>query len=180
VPNFKYQLQLAGPEVQANIVGKEKLRQFLNGIYGGIGPKGELPFTTATGVLFENLDKVGPTPLLSPEEVEFYVEQYDIHGMRGPLNWYRTRKINFDDELALVEAGRTKITAPSMVVTATKDAALPPAMALGMEKHFNSLITRQVEAGHWALWQAAEHTNQHIGEFLSSVVKGGSLFKASI
>jgi pimeloyl-ACP methyl ester carboxylesterase len=32
-PNFKYQLQLRGPDVEAKIVGERKIRQFLIALY---------------------------------------------------------------------------------------------------------------------------------------------------
>jgi len=73
LPNFTYQLQLAGPDVVRELAGEARLRQFLNGLYGGRGPSGEPIFTMARGVLFENLDKVGPSPILSAEEMDFYV-----------------------------------------------------------------------------------------------------------
>ncbi|KAK2070339.1 hypothetical protein P8C59_004840 [Phyllachora maydis] len=101
LPNFRYQLQFAGPDVEAHIVGKEKLRQLLNGLYGGKGPNGEVGFSTEKGVLLENLGKLGPTALLSSEELDFYVEEFNRHGLRGPLNWYRTRAINYEEERAL-------------------------------------------------------------------------------
>ncbi|KAK3942962.1 alpha/beta-hydrolase [Diplogelasinospora grovesii] len=183
LPNFKYQLQLGGPDVQREIVGKEKLRQLLNGIYGGRGPNREPAFSTEKGVLFENLDKIGQSPLLTPEETSFYVQEYERHGMRGPLNWYRTGKINFEEELELVKDGRVRVTVPGLIIAASKDGALPPSMSVGMEKHFDKGLTkREVNASHWALWEAPAGVNKYIGEFLEGVLKGesGESFKASI
>ncbi|KAH8890780.1 epoxide hydrolase [Thozetella sp. PMI_491] len=173
VPSFKYQLQLAGPDVEANVVGKDKLRGFLNGMYYGRGPNGERSFTTEKGVLLENLDKIGPSPLVSKEEIDYYVDQYAIHGMRGPLNWYRTRKINWEEEQELLlQPGRTRITAPSLMVVAKRDAALPPQLAAKMPQSFDNLTMKEVDATHWALWEAAAEVNNHLEQFLNSVVKG--------
>ncbi|OIW33606.1 alpha/beta-hydrolase [Coniochaeta ligniaria NRRL 30616] len=179
LPNFTYQLQLIGPEVEAGIAGEAATRQFVNGMFGGRTPDGGAVFSTARGVIFDNLDKVGQSPLLSPEEVEVYVREYQKNGMRGPLNWYRTRKINYEEELELVERGRGRIAAPSLFVLATKDNALPPTMSAGMEAHFDRLERREVEATHWALVEAAAEVNGHVGRWLEGVL-GGSGFKASI
>jgi len=179
LPNFTYQLHLAGPEVEAKIKGKEAARQFVNGMYGGVGPSGERIFDVSKGVIFENLPKVGRSPLFTPEEEEFYVTEYERTGLRGCLNWYRTRKINYEEELELVEKGRVKITQPSLFVVATKDTALPPAMSAGMEAHFDKLERKEVTASHWALVEAAEEVNKHVGKWLEGVL-GGSEFKASI
>ena len=67
LPNFKYQLQLASGEVEKHVNDRKTIKQFLNGMYGGRGPKGEVVFTTEKGVLFENLAAIGQSPLVSPE-----------------------------------------------------------------------------------------------------------------
>lgn len=173
LPNFRYQLQFAGPDVEAHIVGKEKLRQLLNGLYGGKGPNGEVGFSTEKGVLLENLGKLGPTALLSSEELDFYVEEFNRHGLRGPLNWYRTRAINYEEERALVKAGRTRFGMPSMVIMASRDRALPPAMARTMDQYFDRLVHKEVDAPHWALWEKPEVVNGYIREFVTSVLENG-------
>jgi len=86
LPNFKYQVQLASGEVEKHIVGEEKLGQLLNGMYGGRTPSGETTFDVTVGVVYDNLPEVGPSPLLSKEEIDFYVKRYAIHGIHGPLN----------------------------------------------------------------------------------------------
>jgi soluble epoxide hydrolase/lipid-phosphate phosphatase len=174
LPNFRYQLQLAGPDVEAAIVGREKLRQFLCAMYSGRTPSGEPGFTTADGVLFRNLDAIGPSPLIIPEETDFYADEYARHGMHGPLNWYRTTRVNFEEEKVLLEEGpaRTRISTPSLIVTASADSALPPSKAAAMDRYFDDLTKREVQAGHWALWQAPEDVNRHVGEFLTRVLGG--------
>lgn len=47
------------------ITDKPTIRQFLNALYGGRGPKGEVGFTVEDGVLFEELPKIGPSPLVN-------------------------------------------------------------------------------------------------------------------
>lgn len=183
VPNFAYQLQLAGPDVERAVRGREKIRQFLNGMYGGRGPAGEAAFDTSRGVALESLERLAPSPLLEAAELDFYAAEFagnDGGSIRGPLNWYRTRKVNFDEELELVREGRTRVAVPAMMISARLDNALPPAMAAGMGKHFDRLVkTEVVEAHHWALWEAVEEVNRHIGEFVVGVLKGQG-FKASI
>lgn len=181
LPNFRYQLQLAGPDVEREIGSDpDKLRGMLSGMYGAVGPNGEHVFSVDKGVYFENLDKMGKCPLLNEDEVEFYVRQYSRNGMRGPLNWYRTRKFNYEEELALLENGQQpKVKPPAMVVVAKRDAALLPKMAEGMGVFFDSLRMAEVDGTHWSLWEpVAEQTNAHIGKFVEELL-GGSI-KASI
>lgn len=174
VPNFTYQLHLRGPDVEEGIQGEEKIRQFLNGMYGGVGPNGELAFKVTEGVQLDNLHKLGPAKLLSKEELDHYVQQYMLRPerqLRGPLNWYRTREINFEEELPLAEKG-VKLEMPALFVTATKDAALPPWMSAGMEDHFKQLSRAEVDSSHWALTQAGDAVNEHIGKWIDGVLGG--------
>ena len=179
LPNFAYQNQLAGPEVEKNIVGEEKLRQFLNGMYGGRSPDGNVMFSVSTGVLFDKLPEIGPSPLLSKEEVDYYVQQYARNGMHGPLNWYRTGELNFKDEGELAEKfiQGFKFHIPTLFVAGKKDAALPPSMSKGMENFFDGLRKEEVDAGHWALWEKPKEINAILGDWFGSVLAKG---KASL
>lgn len=178
--NFTYQLQFKGPDVEQKIQGREKVRQFLNGLYNGRGPNGEVGLKVTEGVQFENLDKLGPTPLLSTEELDYYADQYmlrDAPQLRGPLNWYRTRELNFEDEKVLAERGE-KVGMPALFITAIHDAALPPWMSAGMEDNFKSLTRGEVNATHWALWEDADNVNGQVSRWLEGVFSGA--IKASL
>ena len=65
LPQFGYQIHLASGEVEKVIVSREQIRQFLNGMYGGHGPNGEILFNPKKGVIPENLPNIGPSPLLT-------------------------------------------------------------------------------------------------------------------
>ena len=67
LPNFGYQIQLASGEVEKVIDSKIKIREFLNALYGGKGPDGEVGFDPRTGIVFDNLPKLAANPLLSKE-----------------------------------------------------------------------------------------------------------------
>lgn len=67
VPQFGYQLHLASGEVEKVIQSKQSIRQFLHGMYGARGPKGETVFVPEQGVLFQNLPTVGKNKLMSED-----------------------------------------------------------------------------------------------------------------
>lgn len=69
LPQFGYQLQFAGPDLENAIKSKHDMRNLLKGVYGGKGLNGEIALDPLKGVIFENVDKLQMTPLLS-EEVE--------------------------------------------------------------------------------------------------------------
>ena len=181
--SLKYQLQLRGSEVDER-VGKDPtmIRKFLNAMYGGRTTEGELGFSSADGVLFDKLDKLGPTQLVTPEELDFYVAEYSRSGVHGPLNWYRTRKLNFDDEVHLAPGQKDfKFKMPSLIVMAEKDTALPPSMADGVEKFYDNLTKETVDGSHWCLWgNKADKLNAIIKDFIETQVLGTAAPKAAI
>jgi len=182
LPNFAYQLQLASGVVEEKVqqLGPEGIRMFLNAAYGGKGPNGEVGFGAEKGLLLENLPLLRPTPLLEPEELDYYAEVYSRNGLRGPLNWYRTRELNFRDEKPLAAVKDFKIRCPVSFVVAKNDRALPPSMSQGMEKSFEDLTVREVDAGHWALWQKPEECNWLIEGFLETLLEEGEAGKVKL
>jgi soluble epoxide hydrolase/lipid-phosphate phosphatase len=169
LPNFKYQLQFSGNVLHREVTGYEKIRQFLNGLYGGRGPKGEAPFDVTHGYYIERGPILQPTRLLSTEELDFYAQQYARNGLHGPTNWYRNGEYNFRDEEEMakrIEKEGYEFQMPVLFVAGKRDAALPPAMSRGMEKNFRSLTRGEVDASHWALWEKPTEVNQLIKEWL--------------
>lgn len=69
--------------------------------------------------------------------------------------------------------GDPMLRVPILFISASNDAALPPAMSMGMNKFIPNLTRKEVDAGHWALWQAKDHVNSIIKEWIESVVWAG-------
>lgn len=70
LPQFGYQLQWGSEDqkVEKVVQGEEKVRQFLNAIYGGQPKSGKPLITPETGIDLARLDEeTGKTPLLSDE-----------------------------------------------------------------------------------------------------------------
>ncbi|KAI0148179.1 hypothetical protein F4776DRAFT_606493 [Hypoxylon sp. NC0597] len=100
-PNFRYQLSFRAGAVEAAIGDSlERLASFVNGAFGGITPEGGPIFDPQNGMHADRLARIGASPLLDQVMLDYYVQEHSRHGLRGPCNWYRTRKLNFADELA--------------------------------------------------------------------------------
>lgn len=95
------------------------------------------------------------------------------NGINGPLNWYRTRKINWEDETKMPDEAKKIIKQPTLYILATKDEILTKDLAVGMKKTVPNLTWGEVPAGHWALWQAPEQTNKLLKDWIQAVVLGG-------
>ncbi|KAH9823658.1 hypothetical protein Tdes44962_MAKER04620, partial [Teratosphaeria destructans] len=108
-------------------------------------------------------------------ELEFYVDAFARNGLEGPCNWYRTRRINFEDELRMPAEDRQGLRQPVLFVQARRDEILIPAMSRGMEERIPRLTRAEVDAGHWVLWQRPGEVNELIGAWLEGVVNMDSL-----
>ncbi|KAL4976838.1 Alpha/Beta hydrolase protein [Aspergillus desertorum] len=170
-PHFGYQLHFISGEIEQAVKSKEEHKQFLIALYGGKTQEKESAFDVHKGVDLEKMRRVRMSGLLEEEEVEYYAWEIARHGLRGPLNWYRTRRINYDDELSL-QTGTIDI--PVLFIQALRDAALPPHLAKGMRKAVPRLMTKQVNASHWALWEKPAEVNQALEAWIDDVVEGGS------
>ncbi|KAI1464993.1 alpha/beta-hydrolase [Daldinia caldariorum] len=183
LPNFTYQLQLASGKTE-EIVDKspERLRGFLNSLFGGRTPEGDYGFKVSEGVVEENLERIGPSPLFSAETIDFYVQEFSRHGIHGPCNWYRTPGPRGEDEQELARklGPDHKLKVPAMLVMAERDSALPPHLADGQEKYFEAGLKKELVPGssHWVQAQCPDVVNKHIGDFIKSVL--GDELKASL
>ncbi|KAI1322812.1 Alpha/Beta hydrolase protein [Xylariaceae sp. FL0255] len=188
LPNFKYQLQLASGTAEEIVAKKpERLRAFINGMYGGTTPSGDRVFSTDNGVEESNIDSIGQSPLIAEEMIDFYVQEYSRHlpvALHGPCNWYRTRDINAIDEMEMAKPGNDgatfKFPMPAMLLMAEKDAALPVHMARGQEQYFAGGLKQGLikDSSHWAMVQKPAEVNRFIGEFVKEVL--GDEVKAAL
>lgn len=96
----------------------------------------------------------------------YYVSEYSRHGMHGTLNWYRTREVNWREDQGL---STRKINVPVLFVQASKDNVLLPSLSKGMEELIPNLRRAEVNAGHWALWQAKLEVNDILRKWLEDV-----------
>ncbi|EOD52658.1 putative epoxide hydrolase protein [Neofusicoccum parvum UCRNP2] len=171
LPQFKYQLNLASGKPEEGVKTKEDFKKLLVFITGGKGPNGELLFNPFDGIVLENLGKVPRGPLMSEEELDYYAEQYARNGLHGPCNWYRTRRVNFDEELD--KFGEGIINQPVLYIATAKDVILKPEMSAGMEKLIPNLSRASVETNHFGQWEKPAEINDIIKSWSEAVVFGG-------
>ena len=100
---------------------------------------------------------------LSEDELAVYVEAYRRNGFRGPLNWYRNFKKNWD-----LGAGKSsRIEVPCLMIAAERDFFLPPSMIDGMEDWIPDLEKHVIAgSGHWTQQEKPEETNRLMLDWL--------------
>lgn len=116
-------------------------------------------------------DELQGEPLVSDEELEYYVETFTRTGLSGGLNWYR----NLDRNWELTEGVEQLVKVPSMMVSADLDIFLPPALTFGMERYVPDLELHIIEnCGHWTQQEKAGELNALMIEWLGRRFGGGA------
>ncbi|HKO47621.1 MAG TPA: alpha/beta hydrolase [Polyangiaceae bacterium] len=95
--------------------------------------------------------------VLNPQELEFYVEQFERTGFTPAINWYRNLSRNWQAGLDVDQTVRV----PSMMVSGAHDVVLRPNMASGMVEYVADLETHVVaDCWHWTPEEKPEQLNQ--------------------
>ncbi|KAI9496549.1 Alpha/Beta hydrolase protein [Zychaea mexicana] len=166
VPNFTYQLYLTTPSAAAEIDENTEafFKRMFRPISEQVGGGGIIDEQTKT--LIAGRPPVPKSDKLPQKVLDYYVEKYQKRGAAGCLNYYKRRKVNFEECKDLEPI----IHKPAMMVTADGDVALPPSMAKGMEKSVPNVEVFNVKnAGHWVLWEQPEECNSYLKQWLSKI-----------
>lgn len=119
---------------------------------------------------FQKIAKVDSWPdttLMSQSEVEVYAEQYAASGvLHSSTNWYRTRKINFDNDVADFAGSDGKLQTLALFISTDLDPVLSPALSIGMETRLPNMTRKSVQTSHWGLIEAKDEVNEIVGEYL--------------
>ncbi len=105
------------------------------------------------------------TPLLSSAEMAVYVDTFTETGFTGGLNWYRNFDRNWETTPELDGAHIDGI--PCMMVTASWDPVLTPALAQSMPSVVGDLEMHELaECGHWTPTERADELDRLLVDFL--------------
>lgn len=112
-----------------------------------------------------------PRPWFSHEDLQYYAEQFEKSGFRGPLNRYR----NFHrDAEWLKSLQRTTIEQPALYLIGDRD--MVAHMYQGgpidaMKPHMAQLRTAQVlkDCGHWTQQESPDQVNRYLLEWLDGL-----------
>ncbi|KAF9196227.1 hypothetical protein BGZ49_002874, partial [Haplosporangium sp. Z 27] len=137
VPEFEYQLFFADPSSTV------KMDARVSKVLSNLLPKAEM----------------------HKKDLEYTIEQFKSSGFRGPLNYYKTTKINFEDERGLA----SNINLPSWIILATEDPVLKPHMASKMINFIPQLKTASIKAGHFVMVEKPDEVNSTLKNCLEDL-----------
>tara|TARA_Y100000590_G_scaffold363383_1_gene421031 strand:- start:6533 stop:7516 length:984 start_codon:yes stop_codon:yes gene_type:complete len=164
---FENDLQRSLRLTYTNSDGRGMAKQIEKG-ESGLNPKKGPDSTFLEGM--EDFKKL--PDWLSQEDIDYFVSQFEISGMRGPLNRYRAQNIDWEELSHLPE----KISQPAFFITGTLDPVnffVPSEQSL-MERigsnYENLLIAEELEGiGHWTQQESPDEVNQLILSFLNNL-----------
>lgn len=180
IPVFDYQLYFQKPGVAEAELEKNPSRTLKIMIrstrkedkLGGLSL--DIPNVQKRGGLLVGLPEDPPSSSLMPKPVlQYYIQQFQKSGFRGPLHWYRNMQKNWDWNAS--SQGR-KIQVPALMVTAGKDMVLHPNMSKNMEKWIPQLTREHIEdCGHFTQMEKPTAVNKILIKWLEGVHKATSL-----
>ncbi|XP_015276121.1 PREDICTED: bifunctional epoxide hydrolase 2 [Gekko japonicus] len=184
MPVFDYQLYFQEPGV-AEAELEKNLRRTFTVMIRTTKKEDQLPGVSLSvsnvrerGGLLVGLPEDPPPSSLLPEPVlQYYIQQYQKSGFRGPLNWYRNMQANWTWNAS---AQGRKIRVPALMVTAGKDKVLHPNMSKRMEEWIPQLTRGHIEeCGHFTQMERPAALNKILIEWLRDVHKNASLQTAA-
>ncbi|MEG9861235.1 MAG: alpha/beta hydrolase [Parvularculales bacterium] len=106
----------------------------------------------------------GGEPLLTDEEMAYYVTAFEKTGYTGGINWYRNFTRNWEMSAGLKE----KINVPCLMISAADDIVLQPEMTEGMENYISDLEKHIIpDCGHWTQQEKPDDLNALIIDWLN-------------
>lgn len=173
---FFYQLYfqeegVAEAELEADV--RTSLRKFYYSISGDAPSLDSWLLREPTKTLLEAFDDPDPFPgWLSETDLDYFIENFEAGGFRGPLNRYRNQERDFHN---LPEMGVKKVEQPSCLIAGSKDVVrffVPNADGyknLG-DMYTDFRFSKIIEgAGHWVQQEAPEEVNEALLRFLGDL-----------
>lgn len=172
---FDYQIYFH--ELNAVHEWERDVPRSFKGMMRSANPKDRLEYScpvsmgnvTERGGFFVGFPEDIPRPvILSEEDLDYYVKNFEKTGFFGSLCWYRNSENNW--KFNIPTAGKTtKI--PTLMVAVDKDLLFPPEASEPMKKVFTDLKIELIrECGHW-IEEQPEKLNKIITDWLLQLPK---------
>ena len=138
------------------------------------GQSGLVPEKTKDSTFLEGMEMFEDFPnWFTKEDLDYFVSQFEISGLRGPFNRYRAQNIDWHE---IPELEGKILEQPAFFVTGTLDPVnffVPSDQSLTdriKPNYKNLLFAEELEGiGHWTQQEAPEEVNNFILNFLEKV-----------
>ncbi|KAF9303668.1 Epoxide hydrolase 4 [Mortierella antarctica] len=97
---------------------------------------------------------------------KYVISEYKHSGFRGPLNYYKTTCVNFEDEIGL----HRSIDLPCWIILAYDDPFLPIRLVYEMANYLPKLKTATIWARHFVISEKPNETNVLLKQCLDDLL----------
>jgi pimeloyl-ACP methyl ester carboxylesterase len=102
-------------------------------------------------------------PIVSDEELAFYVDVYSRSGFTGGLNWYRALRKDFEE----AQGSSYVVDKPALLVYAADDWFFPAVAYDGLDAFLPQLEQHEIaDAGHWLQQEKPAEVNEYLAGWL--------------
>ncbi|KAK3201348.1 hypothetical protein GRF29_185g633893 [Pseudopithomyces chartarum] len=167
-PTWGYQLQWRQVSFDRNFTTKGEIRNLLTALVGGSTADGRYAISEKHGILYDVLPDVVPeSGFLKGEELDIYVDALHQNGVRSEWNSYRTRRMNYEDEIDFPKAGEFVYKLPALFIPSLQDlSVLPRYYNENMRSSFENLTIEPLDASHWLMLEDSDGVNRIVGNWL--------------
>ena len=170
---FFYQLYFQEPgvaeaELEADV--RTSLRKIYYWASGEAIAAGIRPYKQADAKLLDDLPDPEPFPAwLTPADLDYYVGEFQQSGFRGPLNRYRTSKLDFEHQAAVADKC---VAQPAAFIAGSLEPVLHYLPGVDLIETMRTRVAdlrlvRLIEgAGHWVQQERPEEVNAALTTFL--------------
>ncbi|KAF1977964.1 alpha/beta-hydrolase [Bimuria novae-zelandiae CBS 107.79] len=166
-PTLGHQMQWRDAAMDRNFMTKDQIRTFFNVMFGAVTPEGQPAISLSEGIPYDAIPRLGNQIFLSPSDFDLYVDKYTPEGVATGLNWYRTRRMNYEDELPLAVKGPFKFKTPHLFLPSLQDHFILPEMSEDMGQYLEKETVQPVDAGHFSMWEEPEEVNEILGKWIA-------------
>ncbi|KAL0565078.1 hypothetical protein V5O48_016957 [Marasmius crinis-equi] len=176
LPKLTYQLFFSGKTKEAIAeLDKDIKRSVRATLRTGASPPPETFLTSAETFLgaWGDVEEIPPVPFFSPEEEEYFVEEYKKQGFRNTLQFY-TNGNRYATWKFINDQGNHTLPQPVLAVLPKHDPVADWALAMKLlksEKFLPRLTTEMMDGGHWAHLEFPEEFNRLLRRWLDGLDK---------
>lgn len=174
LPKLAYQLFFSGKTEEAIAeLDKDIKRSIRATLRTGDSPP-PASFLTSTDSFLDawhDVEEIAPVPFFSPEEEDYFIEEYKKQGFRNTLQFYTDSNRHATWKFVNQQGNHT-IPQPVLAILPEHDPVANWALAMKLlksELFLPDLTTEMIQGGHWVHLEYPEEVNSALGKWLDKL-----------
>jgi len=169
-PNFGYQVFFASEQSAVEI--EAHLSRFFRLVFMTPTDRAKFGFLGLGELQKRLISEEEPDAILfDNEEFDYYISNFK-RGMIGPLSYYRTTKVRFEEERDAALPSKLPANLPVLTLYGTKDRTCSPVALEKSQKFVDQLqMVSLPDIGHWIMLEAPQAVTEELLKWLKTALK---------